>query len=97
MQMILELIFKDDLIRIEKTLKDARRITLLYGGPRMLTDDLTEALAALERVRVAWEDCQRVSIPAPCPACNGSGTSDAPHPLPCSACGGTGEVKTNRN
>ena len=90
---------KDDLACIEAALKAARRVaaTQRRGGLQQLHDDCTWSLEALERVRVAWKDCQRVLILAPCPACSGSGTSDAPHPLPCEECDGTGEVKTNRN
>ncbi len=55
-----------------------------------------EVVLPLERVATGGEEKVRISHPAPCSACQGSGAKAGTAPKPCSDCGGSGHQVASR-
>jgi len=73
-----------------------RRRAAAQRGPRRGANIEVELFVPLERVASGGEERVRLTHPAACPACHGTGGRDGAAATPCPACGGSGRITRSR-
>lgn len=73
-----------------------RRNAPQRSGPRRGANIEVELSVPLERIAKGGEETVRLTRPATCPDCHGSGGKDGAAPLKCTACAGSGRITRSR-